>query len=276
MKTSQQGEHYGADYDYEAESPHLKHDELNRKLIGRIAGLLEGLDTNGNPPEVLEIGAGDGSVTGRLLDLGCDVTGTEMSRDSVESMTRRFAGNDRFRAVHDADGSLEALGDGRFDMILFASVLHHIPDYLAAIRNATGTHLRPGGALVSIQDPLWYDRMSGLSLGFTRASYLSWRVTQGNVLRGLKTRIRRARHGLSEEAAGDAIEYHVVRDGVDEIAIRDQLNPDFDRVEIFRYWSSQGTPQQRAGERLGLENTFAMFASGHRGASEEPAEGGPA
>ena len=58
---------------------------------------------------VLEIGAGDGSVSDRLLALGCDVTGTEMSLDSVESMNSRFDGNDRFHAVYDPDGSLKVV-----------------------------------------------------------------------------------------------------------------------------------------------------------------------
>ena len=46
----------------------------------------------------------------------------------------------------------------------------------------------------------------------------------------------------------------------DEEAIADLLVPEFGQVETVRYWSSQGTPQQRAGEKLGMFNTFAIFA----------------
>jgi len=264
---TQQGDHYGAGYDYNSESPHLKHRHLHERLLGRISAVASGLGQSEREVEALEIGAGDGSVSSHLLAVGCDVTASEMSADSVETMNRRFAGNGRFRAVLDPDGSLDVLGDRRFDLILYASVLHHIPDYKAAIEQAVDRHLRSGGAMVAIQDPLWYPRMSRFTLRFQNACYLSWRLTRGNLLRGLRTRTRRARHGLSEVEAGDAIEYHVVRNGVDEQAIEALIGPRFNKVEIDRYWSSQGTPQQLAGEKLGLVNTFAVFAEGHRPAN---------
>lgn len=262
MPSNHQAAYYGRDHDYWSESPHLKHRHLYEVLTGRIDTLLREAAPD-RQPEVLEIGAGDGAVTERLLALGCDVTGTEMSSASVDAMNERFGSNDRFRAVLDADGSLDALEGQSFDLILYASVLHHIPDYLGAIRHAIGGRLRPGGALATIQDPLWYPRLSPLSRKFASISYLSWRLTRGSFMRGLKTRVRRARHGLSEDAAGDAVEYHVVRDGVDELAIRETIRPLFEGVEIFSYWSSQGFPQQRAGELLDLKNTFAVFARGY-------------
>lgn len=258
--SSQQGEHYGADYDYDSESPHLKHRHLYEGLMSLVEEILDGIQPSGRPTEVLEIGAGDGAVSKRLLELGCDVTGTEMSQASVDSMNTRFAGSDRFRSLFDPDGNLGPLEGRQFDLILYASVLHHIPDYLAAIRNSTGRHLRPGGALVSMQDPLWYPRMSPTTLRLTHFGYLTWRLTRGNYLRGIRTRLRRVLHGISEEAAGDAVEYHVVRSGVDEEAIAGLLDSDFELVETIRYWSSQGRPQQKLGERMGMTNTFAILA----------------
>lgn len=263
MKTafkSQQEAHYESEYDYWSESPHLKHRHLYEMLMTRLSDLIRRMPLPDQPPEVLEIGAGNGAVSERLLALGCDVTGTEMSRHSVATMNERFAGNDRFWAVLDPDGSLESIEDREFDLIIYASVLHHIPDYESAIRESVSDHLRPGGALVSIQDPLWYPRMSPLSLRLTNAFFLSWRLTRGHLLRGVQTRLRRAFRGISEEAPGDVVEYHVVRNGVDEEAIRKLLEPQFESVEILKYWSSQGSPQQKAGERLKLTNTFATFA----------------
>lgn len=232
--------------------------------MGRIAH--EVFSGRPEAPSVLEIGAGDGSVTERLLALGCTVTGTEMSQDSVDVLTGRFRKNDRFTAVHDPDGDLRVLGGSRFDIILYSSVLHHIPDYLGHISEALAEHLKPGGSLISIQDPLWYPRVPNSSRRLTEASYLTWRVGQGDLLRGLQTRFRRLMHGPSEEAPGDAVEYHVVRNGVDESAIVSSLESRFDSVELRRYWSSQGPAQQKLGERLGYSNTFAVFATGFRSA----------
>ncbi|MGB0120597.1 MAG: class I SAM-dependent methyltransferase [Solirubrobacterales bacterium] len=264
MTPNHQQEHYGRDYDYSKGSPHLRYQHLYESLTGRIKLEVEQATEPGRTAEVLEIGAGDGSVTTRLLELGYSVTGTEMSEDSVAAMKSRFSGNEGFRALLDAEGDLEVLGGDRFNAVLFASVLHHIPDYLASLKLVTENHLEPGASLISIQDPLWYPRQSRFTNLTTRLAYLSWRVTQGEFLRGVKTRLGRLRRGISEESAGDVIEYHVVRDGVDELAISEQLKADFESVEIHRYWSSQGPPQQWLGERLGLVNTFAIFASGYR------------
>ncbi|MDQ2622340.1 MAG: class I SAM-dependent methyltransferase [Actinomycetota bacterium] len=258
-----QEDHYESDYDYRSESPHLKHRHLYEFLMSRVGATAFDAAEQTGQPHVLEVGAGDGAVTERLLALGCEVTGTEMSRHSVEMMRARFGSNERFESTYDPGGDLTPLGDRRFDLILFASVLHHIPDYLNAIDRAVENHLRPGGALISVQDPLWYPRMPKHTLRITSGSYLTWRVSRGKFIRGLKTRMRRRLHGLSEEAPGDAVEYHVVRQGVDEEAVAESLRPRFESVETLPYWSSQGKPQQRLGERLGLANTFALFAKGH-------------
>ncbi len=263
MTSSSQSSHYGADYDYLRGSPHLRHRHLYEHLTGRISEALEPVRESNPVPDVLEIGAGDGSVTERLLAMGCSVTGTEISSASVEGMQRRFGRNDRFRALYDEQSDLAVLGDSRFDLVLFASVLHHIPDYLAAIRNAADGYLRKGGSLVSIQDPLWYPRVKPGDRRLTELSFLSWRLAQGDLLKGIKTRLGRATRGLSEDTPGDTIEYHVVRNGVDEQAVEACLSERFESVEVERYWSSQGPAQQRIGERLGRLNTFAIFATGH-------------
>ena len=264
MKSVQEN-HYSGEYDYRSGSPHLKFRHLYESLMGRVADEISGMD---GVPEVLEIGAGDGSVAERLLALGCEVTGTEMSGDQVDEMSGRFETNDRFRAVHDPDGDLKVLGDSRFDLILYSSVLHHIPDYLGHIEAAAAEHLEQDGSLVSIQDPLWYPRVPKKSRKLTEAFYLTWRIGQGDLVRGVKTRSRRLFSGLSEEEPGDAVEYHVVRDGVDEEAIVETLDPTFESVELRKYWSSQGTAQQKLGEKLGYTNTFAIFASGFEGPRE--------
>jgi SAM-dependent methyltransferase len=260
MQSNPQSHHFGADYDYSKGSPHLRHRHLYERLVADIAATIEPIRTAGSPVEVLEVGAGDGSVSERLLAMGCRVTATEMSPDSVAQMSSKFRGNENFTAVLDQEGDLDVLGDAEFDLILFASVLHHIPDYLSAIQIASDRHLRPHGSLVSIQDPPWYPRMKPRDRVISEAAFLSWRAAQGHLWRGLKTRLGRAVRGISEDAPGDTVEYHVVRNGVDEKRIETSLTGRFRDVRIEYYWSSQGHIQQRLGERFGLINTFALFA----------------
>lgn len=267
MASNVQDKFYDEGSDYFAGSPHLRHRGLNRMLLDLIFGAADAAADTGLPADLLEIGGGDGSITEPLLAFGLAVTSTEMSSASVERMRARFPHNDRFRAVHDPDGSLAILDDNRFSCILFASVLHHIPDYGATIADAIGRHLREGGSLVTIQDPLFYPRQSAATRRASSVAYLSWRIVQGDLARGVKTRVRRATKGLTEDETGDAVEYHVVRDGVDERAIVDLLAPLFERVELHRYWSSQGRLQQRVGDALGLRSTFAIVARGYAGAA---------
>ncbi len=270
MSESLQGSFYDEHQEYLDGSPHLKHHRLNASLIALIFDAVDRSTEAGLPPQVLEIGGGDGSLTAPLLAGGLEVTSTEMSAVSVATMEGRFRRNDRFRAILDPDGSLGVLGDARFSSVLFGSVLHHIPDYLGAIADVVATHLRPGGSLVTVQDPLWYPRLSNAVRRSTTAAYLSWRIFQGDLARGARTRLRRATSGLSEDEVGDAVEYHVVRDGVDEEAVAELLGRTFERVETRRYWSTQGGVQQRLGEAAGIANTFAVAAVGYRGSAGPP------
>lgn len=258
----QQSRHYADDYDYLRGSPHLRHRHLNSRLIDWITRTFESSTSPGTT--VLELGAGDGSLTEPLLAQGFRVVATEMSKSSADRLEARFGGNEHFEVVYDPKGDLRALEGRQFDGLLFASVLHHIPDYLGTISHLLEGHLAPGGSLASIQDPLWYPRVPRSTRFVSEAFYLSWRLTQGELLRGLRTRLGRLGTGPGEAEPGDVVEYHVVRNGVDEQAIAESLAGRFLNVELETYWSSQGPVQQVIGERAGLRNTFAVLASGFR------------
>ena len=60
------------------------------------------------------------------------------------------------------------------------------------------------------------------------------------------------------------VEYHVVRDGVDEQAVTAAIRDRFDEVTLLPYWSNQLGPMQPVGNRLGLANTFGVLATGYR------------
>lgn len=256
---------YSADVDYRVGSPHLQHWSVFDRLTRLICDCLAATSAKGLPSTVLEVGAGHGGMTEPVLARGYEVTVTEMSRDSAEVIGRRFQANDRFSVVHDADGSLDALGSRHFAILLCSSVLHHIPDYLDFLARALPAHLLPGGSVVSVQDPLFYSRMPSFTHRFDRGAYLIWRLARGNRLTGLASLLRRARGAYDESKPGDMIEYHVVRGGVDESALYAWLDERFDEVRIERYWSNQSAIAQRIGDRLRLANTFALRAEGYRG-----------
>ena len=104
--------------------------------------------------------------------------------------------------------------DNDYSLIMFVSVLHHIPDYMSCLKMAC-QRIANGGSLLTLQDPLLYSRHK-TAHRVDQAACLAWRLGQGNLSRGMKTRLRRIRGILDETDPGDMVEYHVIRDGVDE------------------------------------------------------------
>ncbi len=123
-----------------------------------------------------------------------------------------------------------------------------------------------GGTLLTFQDPLWYPRHK-VAHRFDQMAYLAWRLTQGNLSKGIKTRLRRIRGILDEENPGDMVEYHVVRDGVDEEKIYSFATGAFSEVSLLKYWSNQLSLAQGLGDQFGLHDYFGIVAHGYKAES---------
>jgi phospholipid N-methyltransferase len=208
---------------------------------------------------VLEIGAGHGTFTRCLLDAGATVTVTEASAASAAHLRREFAGSGRVEVVHDQTGEL-ILGSRRtWDLAVMTSVLHHIPDYVSFLDRLCAL-IGPQGAILTVQDPLYYPRMTRFAHLAERGAYFSWRLAQGDVRRGVHAHLRRRRGEYDDSEPSDLVEYHVVRLGVDEAAIAQILAPRFADVELFTYWSSQARVWQWLGQRSGIRTHFGVEA----------------
>ena len=263
---------YAVDHDYRSGSPHLLHWNLHDRLAALLRETIGAVVDAGLPPTVLEIGAGHGGFTEPALAAGAQVTATEMSRPSVERLSHRYRTNPALRVVFDPDGSLGMLGGRRFSLIVCSSVLHHIPDYLGFLSGPMLAHLEPGGAFMSIQDPLWYPSVDRLTRRLDRSSYLLWRMAQGDYRKAMATFFRRRRGVFDETNPADMVEYHVVRHGVDHDAIQQLLSDHFEDVDLQTYWSTMASAMQRVGEKVGRPNTFAFRALRYRcEANVEPA-----
>jgi 2-polyprenyl-3-methyl-5-hydroxy-6-metoxy-1,4-benzoquinol methylase len=94
--------------------------------------------------EVLEIGAGHGELTQRLVP-GRFVTATDLSKRCVEELQTRYEGLANVDVRH---ADIAALGDDRkYDSIVLINVLEHIADDLGALRDLREL-LKPGGRLL--------------------------------------------------------------------------------------------------------------------------------
>src|SRR3954447_24999962 len=120
------------EYDY-AGTPHLAHPELRGWIVELVSEVVRRATSRGLPPRVLEIGAGDGGLTEPLLARGFEVIGTEVSRPAIERLETAYGDNPRFTAVYAPDGETDAVQDEPFAVVISASVLHHVPDYLGLV-----------------------------------------------------------------------------------------------------------------------------------------------
>jgi SAM-dependent methyltransferase len=254
-----------AAYDERAEdrivagSPHLKYASLRALYQGLVDEIVAGSNER---LSVLELGAGDGLATTPWFRSKARVTAVDCSEQMLARLATRARdyGAEVTTVLSDADEFI-VTATQQYDAVCFVSMLHHIPDYLALLRDALKV-VRPGGSFLTFQDPLRYDTMSSVHHRVDRLTYFAWRLGQGNLKRGIQTRLRRFRGVYSPEHVVDFEEYHVVRNGVDSDAIVRELTPAFANVRTITYWSSLGSPWQTAGERLGLRNAFGILASG--------------
>lgn len=250
-------------HDYDRGSPHLRHAHLRSMVEDRLRALVTARIAESGRCRVLEIGAGHGTFTACLVAAGAEVTVTEASAASAAHLRRTFEHSGRVEVRYDETGE-EILAEERtWDLAVITAVLHHIPDYLGFLDRLCSL-IGPGGSIFTVQDPTFYPRRSRLTHRADRGAYLAWRLFQGDYGRGLRTRLRRLRGVYDEHEPSDLVEYHVVRDGVDEEAIRRLLASRFAGVDVFTYWSTQAPVLQRLGERIGLVSNFGVQATGHR------------
>jgi SAM-dependent methyltransferase len=95
----------------------------------------------GPGPDVLNGGAGQGTLSRRLAELGFEVTSTDVSPEAVELLRERAPGD-----VLEADLTSLPFEDARFDAAVLGEVLEHIENDRGALAEVARV-LRPQGVL---------------------------------------------------------------------------------------------------------------------------------
>jgi len=239
-------------------APHLKHANL-RDLYARLVAetMADARAAGITTVDVLDLGAGQGDASIPFLAHGARVTAVD---DSPAQLARlREQGHAHLTIVEDdAARFLESSGS-TYDVLVFSSFLHHVPDYVGLLRRAI-TMLRPAGQVLTFQDPLEYRSLPLATSAYSKLAYFSWRVRKGDVIGGLRRRARRAVGIWYDDCPEDVIEYHATRGGVDHRAVREALEESGFEVTVTRYFSTQDRMFHQLGTRLHLENTFALRA----------------
>ncbi|MFO7664373.1 MAG: class I SAM-dependent methyltransferase [Chloroflexota bacterium] len=134
------------------------------------------LDVAGPEARILEAGTGTGRMAVPLLERGANLTGVDLS---LNMMARQRAKSDRAQL---ACASITALpfGDGRFDAILTAHVLHLIPDWQAALAEFKRV-LRSGGVYIDARSESEEESHSRRAVRYWR----DWLLARGGLPQGV-------------------------------------------------------------------------------------------
>lgn len=246
--------------EYRRGAPHLKHAVLG-KLFAELAGEVYQYAAQWAPaPKVLDLGAADGTASALFLELGAEVTAVDVSQKQLEALrAREHRQGERLQLrCQSAQAVLEEEGPS-YDVVMATSFLHHIPDYLGLVAGAV-RRLTRQGQFFFFQDPLRYDSLPRPTLAFSQGVYYMWRLWQPDRLGGLKRWLRRQRGVYLPHCVEDNVEYHGIRNGVDQEALTALLRGQGFDCRLVRYFSTQSALFQALGSRLGLENTFALIA----------------
>ena len=160
--------HYDKPENYDAE--HNRSESADQTREGKLL-----LDVFKTCPlsSVLEIGPGNGFYTRLLLNQPAleRYVGIDIVRPFVEHVKTRVFPDYPGRAAEVVCGQfLEYAFDSTFDLILFVSSLHHIPDRAAYFRKCAAL-LNPGGRIVVIEPKHGFWRIVQLLKKFTKTHY---------------------------------------------------------------------------------------------------------
>lgn len=168
--------------EYVDDAPHLKHAVLKALYGSLLVRVFAAARKHSRVPKVLDLGAGEGSVTVPVLQLGAKVAADDISvcqLDALQILCSPFGKMLQIRC-EDFSGTLrdESL---KYDIVVVNSVLHHVSDYLGMIKEAA-VALQPHGQFFFFQDPLRYDTVGKFNRLFSQLACLSWRVFNGDVI----------------------------------------------------------------------------------------------
>lgn len=250
-----------ADGVYSSTAPHLRHDSIRRlydAMVRKAFDIGKG-QSEGRACKVLDIGAGDGVATASFLKLGAEVLAVDVSERQLQQLRASCDGLPGRLTIRCADIDAVLKEDIRFDVIVANSLLHHIPDYMDLVRRCI-LHLSDHGVFFSFQDPMWHASMSRRDAASSWIAYTLWRFGQGDVLAGIGRRLRRMAGVYSPDSLYDNVEYHVVRDGVDQRSIAELLAVAGFTCEVVEYCSFHSVLFQPFGERMNVKNSFGILA----------------
>ena len=106
-------------------------------------------------PKILELGAGHGGLSRKLLEWHptAEVTVTDLEAASVAAMAASDLGEHPRATVREMDATAIDAADGHFDLAVFAFSFHHLPPLSAARVFAEGTRVADKLVIIDLPRP---------------------------------------------------------------------------------------------------------------------------
>jgi 2-polyprenyl-3-methyl-5-hydroxy-6-metoxy-1,4-benzoquinol methylase len=131
---------------YEKKHVEIYNPTEQRRIASALREAILELSTTTPASRVLDFGCGIGNLTAHLLELGTLVVASDVSSKSLNALKAKYP-NSKLLETAELNGvDLSQFPDDSFDMVATYSVLHHVPDYLAAVREFVRV-VRPGGVI---------------------------------------------------------------------------------------------------------------------------------
>ncbi len=161
----------------EAEYYELLHPEVygkyEQKRINSTLKLVDKLIVD-NQKKALDFGAGTGNLAGKLLRMDYKVTAVDISAEMCAVLKKKYKTYLEAKKLVIINSPIEDLsfGRGEFDLITCYSVLHHLPDYVGAIRRLS-FFLRKGGVMYLDHEasPFYWEGASNIVSGLIEFVY---------------------------------------------------------------------------------------------------------
>jgi ubiquinone/menaquinone biosynthesis C-methylase UbiE len=128
-----------------------------------------------NQKVALDVGAGTGNLTGKLLKMGYRVTAIDISPEMCNVLKEKYRSSLQCKQLTIVCSPVEELDfeEGTFDLVTTYSVMHHLPDYVRAL-NCLSAFLKKGGVIYIDHEAspyYWKSESSGLAT-LVKAIYL--------------------------------------------------------------------------------------------------------
>lgn len=115
-----------------------------QRLYSMLQDAVQSVQTGARPVHALDFGCGSGNLTRHLISLGVHTVSADVSDDFLADIRRKFSASGLSETLRLNGTDLAGVPDAHFDLVATYSVLHHVPDYLAIVREFSRV-VKPGG-----------------------------------------------------------------------------------------------------------------------------------